>query len=151
MLPLRSLGLSANMMNVSYLLVLRKAAWGAVLAIGLTLAYYGVYPLLKYTYFFAPMEAPTAIPAPVEQAMRLPPKVTMGSKEAEQLPPVQAGGGEIVLMAPPPQKDWMDYGDKIVGWIVALAGAFKLIQRSPTTPESVPETVTPAAAPRKKK
>lgn len=36
-----------------------------------------------------------------------------------------------------PEKSWVDYGDKIVGWLVALAGAYNLVKR-PHTPAPVP-------------
>jgi hypothetical protein len=30
-----------------------------------------------------------------------------------------------------PQKDWIDYVDKIVGWVVSLSGVYILIRRKP--------------------
>jgi len=52
------------------------------------------------------------------------PKSTGESIPAEQ---------RMITMAPPPEgKNWMDYGDKIVGWIVALCGTYSLVKRSKT-------------------
>lgn len=45
-----------------------------------------------------------------------------------QQPPAQ-----IVVAAEKP-KDWTDYGDKIVAWLVALAGAYNLIKKTGTSP-----------------
>jgi hypothetical protein len=46
------------------------------------------------------------------------------------IPPKSLGEERVVTMTLPPEKSWMDYGDKIVGWIVALCGAYSLVRRT---------------------
>lgn len=71
--------------------------------------------------------------------------------EKERANPVYEGGTTYPLPPPPvttsspAQKDWTEYGDKIVGWVVALAGAFKLIQKAPVP---APEAPNPQRKPR---
>jgi hypothetical protein len=93
--------------------------------ISLLLVIGGLFIALSNTPVFfvkPPVAVVAAIPAP---------KSTGESTSSEQ---------RIVTMSPPPEgKNWMDYGDKIVGWIVALAGPYSLVSnallKSSTKPE----------------
>ena len=139
-------------MEFSYALILRKAAWAIVLTIGLAVAYYGSDVILHearhltYPPMVAMMpkaEAPKPAPATESQA----PPVAVATAESNvaknrvgvvQPKPILAPPETypIVTAAGAPPKDWTEYGDKIVGWLVALAGAYKLIQKAPVPAEA---------------
>ena len=120
-----------------------KAAWTTVLLAGITLAYYGSWPIVrsvqKLTYppMVAMVPAPATLPGEKEPARPPPPEAS-----ALKLPPKTGEKAEpppVMTSSAPPQKDLFDYGDKIVGWIVALAGAYKLIQKAPVPVQAPPD------------
>lgn len=83
--------------------------------ISLLLVIGGLFIALSNTPVFfvkPPVTVVAAIPAPIS------------TRESTSSEP------RIVTMSPPEGKNWMDYGDKIVGWIVALCGAYSLVKRS---------------------
>ncbi len=99
--------------------IIKTTWWTSVLIMGLFIS--------LNEFIFPVKEEPVAVTAPAPA----PPEVRLKNRDGSSKDlPEKHGAPEIVLMSPPPPtKSWTDYGDKIVGWIVALAGAYNLVRR----------------------
>lgn len=111
--------------------VIKKTSWASVMVIGLFVA------LSEFLLY--PISVPTTIPEPATataEEIKTPVPVASGNSNEErvvlamQTPNAAKQEVEVPVITVPvqPQKSWLDYGDKIVGWIVALAGAFNLVR-----------------------
>lgn len=141
--------------------VMIKFGWIVLVLLGLVFALRGFMPSS-----ISNLLAPKEIYSQIESAIS-PPKFAMvpyssssDKPKYEKIVPMYDPKDEIrkheqvdnfTAAAGAPEKDWTDYVDKIVGWIVALAGAYKLFQKIPQpqpapqpTPQPTPQPAPPA-------
>lgn len=116
--------------------ILKNIGWSLLVIVGLIFALQEFLPhqarrfVKDTTQFTRPTElrveeAAKAIQRVEEAAKAIQKKVVSAgdipATSAGSLPPPE------IAMAMGPQKDWTDWVDKIIGWIAALAGSWKLI------------------------
>jgi hypothetical protein len=97
-----------------------KAVWALVVFVGLSI----IFVLPKFVG--AKAAAPVAAMAEAPKSVEKPQVVELLKSDGQK---------EIVVIEQDHDtnsKNWMDYGNTIVGWIVALAGAYKLVRRTPS-------------------
>lgn len=109
--------------------LLRKIGWSIVLFVGLVLII-GLPDSMVLRHAAPPVSAAIAPPPIV---------VYQYNKKTHERKAViiDDPSRQVIIEAPKePEKDWTDYMDKIVGWIVALAGAWNLFRRPNQSPKN---------------
>jgi len=101
--------------------ILEKAFWA-------TVVFFGIIILIGLPLEQVKKMTGKQAAAPAPKAVELPDILKMPIESTQQIVVIEQDHDAE-------QKSWIDYGNAIVGWIVALAGAYKLVRRTPRKDE----------------